>query len=72
MAKTLRDVKNSRKTKDTKDNKTITDADYLLRDKTATKDKSNTIYMPGTENAQEFRERIAKDKKSRKTTSRTK
>jgi len=60
--KTLFDVKTRNNQGKTKAGKTITDADYSLRDKASPKDKRNIIYMPGTETAQEFRERIVQEK----------
>lgn len=59
---TLYDVKARQNKGKTKAGKTITDADYSLRDKTSPKDKRNTIYMPGTETAEEFRARIVQEK----------
>lgn len=61
----LFDVKNRNNQGKAKAGKTITDADYKLRDKTSPKDKRNIIYMPGTETAKEFRERIVQEKIAR-------
>lgn len=58
----LFDVKNKQNQGKTKAGKTITDADYKLRDKSSQKDKRNIIYMPGTETAEEFRARIVAEK----------
>ena len=62
MSKSLYELKNEQK-KGAKNTNTITDSDYMLRDKKSPKDKKNTVWM--TPNPAETKRRLEEARKQK-------